>query len=91
VPLPDKSALREWGQRENPPYVTWQIVDLWINKLNSAPWQAPTIPFPEMSDLPHYEIRAAEIPGTDGVEIVYRPEFEGELIDLIWVGKIPLV
>ena len=44
-----------------------------------------------MSDLPHYEIRAAEIPGTDGVEIVYRPEFEGELIDLIWVGKIPLV
>jgi hypothetical protein len=87
VPLRDRSALHEWGNRENPPYLTWQIVDLWNHELDSTPWQAPSIPFPEMSDLPNYEIRTAEVPGTEGVEVIYRQEYAGEFIDLIWVGK----
>jgi hypothetical protein len=33
--------------------------------------------------LPKYEIGTAEIPDTGGVEILYRREFDGELIDLI--------
>src|SRR5579863_9752050 len=88
VPLRDTSALHEWGSRENPPYSTWQIVELWVNGLNTTPWQAPSIPYAEISDLPKYEIRTAEVPDTDGVEIFYRREFDGEFIDLIWVGKL---
>jgi hypothetical protein len=38
--------------------------------------------------MPKYEIRTAEIPDTGGVEIFYRREFDGECIDLTWVGKL---
>jgi len=39
-----------------------------------------------MSDLPHYEIRSAKVPGAGGVEVFYRREYNGEIVDLIWVG-----
>ena len=47
-----------------------------------------SVPFPEISDPPTYEIRMAEIPGTDGVEVFYRRRFADELVDLVWVGRI---
>jgi hypothetical protein len=37
VPLRDRSALHDWGRRENPPYLVWQLVNLWIEGLNHAP------------------------------------------------------
>ena len=89
MPLRDVAALDEWGRRENPPYSTWRIVNLWVDDLDSAPWQAPSTPFPELSDLPNYEIRIAEVPDSNGVEVFYRREFAGEIVDLIWVGRLP--
>jgi hypothetical protein len=89
VPLRDVTALGEWGRRENPPYSTWHLVTLWVDGLGTAPWQAPSTPFPELSDLPDYEYRTAEVPDTEGVEIFYRREFAGEVVDLIWVGRLP--
>jgi len=89
VPLRERSALYEWGRRENPPYLTWQIVNLWIERLELSPWQAPSTPFPELSNLPQYEVRVAEVPNSDGVEVFYRREFIGEIVDLIWVGRLP--
>jgi hypothetical protein len=66
------------GRREDPSYSTWQVVNLWVEDLASAPWQAPSTPFPELSDLPNYEVRIAEVPNSDGVEVFYRREFTGE-------------
>lgn len=83
------SALDEWGRREDPPYSTWRIVNLWVEGLGSAPWQAPSAPFPELSALPEYEVRVAEVPDSGGVEVFYRREFASEVVDLIWVGRRP--
>jgi hypothetical protein len=88
VPLRDTAALEEWGERENPPYLTWRIVSEWITGLAAAPWQAPSVPFPELSDPPRYEVRTAEVPDTDGVEVFYRRTFTGEVIDLVWIGRL---
>jgi hypothetical protein len=65
------------------------LVSAWIRALDSAPWQAPSVPFPELSDPPRYEVRTAEIPDSGGVEVFYRREFAGEAIDLIWIGRLP--
>jgi hypothetical protein len=89
VPFRDVFALDEWGRREDPPYSTWHLVNSWIEGLDSAPWQAPSTPFPELSDLPDYEVRVAEVPDSGGVEVFYRREFAGEIIDLIWIGRLP--
>jgi len=62
VSLRDIAALEEWGRRDNPPYSTWQLVSLWVDGLSSAPWQAPSMPFPELSNLPDYEVRISEVP-----------------------------
>lgn len=86
VPLRDTSALEEWARRDDPAYSVWRTVSEWVEGLSVAPWQAPSAPFPELSDLPHYEIRTAELAGVGGVEVFYRREYDGELIDLIWVG-----
>ncbi|MDZ4825526.1 MAG: hypothetical protein SGJ13_03570 [Actinomycetota bacterium] len=89
MPLRNTEALDEWARRENPPYTTWRIVSEWIQSLDATPRQAPSVPFPELSDLPHFEVRYAEPHGTDGVAAFYRREFLGEVVDLIWVGRLP--
>lgn len=48
----------------------------------------PAFPFPELSDPPHYEVRYAEIPATDGVTVFYRRVFDGEFVDIIDVAHV---
>lgn len=88
MPLRDVAALEEWAERADPPISVWRIVNDWVDGLGSSPWQAPSVPFPELSDQPRYELRTAEILGTDGVEVVYRREYDGEMVDLVWVGRL---
>lgn len=87
MPLGDIAALDEWAERENPRYLTWRAVRGWIAGLADAPWQAPSVPFPELSDPPSFEIRIAEVPGTEGVEVFYKHRFDDGLVDLVWVGQ----
>jgi hypothetical protein len=61
----------------------------WVEGLAATPWQAPSAPFPEISDPPNFEYRTAEVPGTDAVEVFYRHHFADGLVDLVWVGRLP--
>lgn len=76
-------------QREDPRVSVLRAVGEWVAGLGGRPWQAPSVPWPEMSDQPHSDIRTAEIPGTDGVEIFYRHDFGTDIVDVIWVGRLP--
>ena len=88
MPLRDVSPLAEWARREDPRYSVWRTVAGWVALLDTDPWRSPSRPLPEMSDLPHYEIRTAEVKGSGGVEVLYRRTFEGEVVDLLWVGAV---
>ncbi len=66
----------------------WRLVNRWVAELDQAPWRAPSTPFPELSQPPHFEYRTAEITGSDGIEVFYRREFDGEVVDLVWVGRV---
>ena len=85
MPLRDTSALDEWRQRVNPSPTVWSVVWEWVQGLDAKPFQAPSTPFPELSSLPEYELRTAEIPGSDGIEVFYRHEFASDEVDLIWI------
>jgi hypothetical protein len=89
VPLRDTAALDEWAERENPSYSTWKSVGQWVQSLIATPWQAPSVPFPELSDPPNFEVRDAELHSDDQVAVFYRRQFKDEIVDLIWVGRIP--
>jgi hypothetical protein len=90
MPLGSASEFHEWIKRDNPPYVEARLVENWIIEASEAPWSAPSVPIPEMSDQPRYEVRAAVIPGTDHVEVIYRQTYATRVIDLIWVGRRPM-
>ena len=63
----------------------WQRVREWVEEAGDAPWIAPSIPFPELSDYPHDEVRSAVIPRTDGVEVFYRHTYADAQVDVIAV------
>lgn len=80
-------ALEDWARREDPPHSVWQTVRRWVEGLAVAPWRAPSTPFPELSDPPRYEFRTAQLDEAGGVEVVYKRYYDGEIVDLIWVGR----
>ena len=83
--LGDCSALHEWRQRDNPPPDVWQAVRDWVGWLGDFPWQAPSVPVPELSKPPEYEVREAVLPEAGDVEVTYRHEYATGVVDLIWV------
>jgi hypothetical protein len=85
VPLGNTEALRAWAERENPPYRLWRLVEVWVIGLDSAPWQAPSLPLTENIGGP-WEIRLAEVPDAGGVEVFYEHEHETGLVNVLHVG-----
>ncbi len=86
MPLGDLGAFTEWAHRENPPYLLAMAIRGWIERLGDSPWQAPSVPIPEMSVEGEYQIRTAVL---QGIEIFYQETFSDGVVDLIHVGKSP--
>jgi hypothetical protein len=55
----------------------------WVQALAYAPWQAPSVPVPELSRQPFYETREALLPF--GVYVVYQQDYQTGTIDLVMV------
>ena len=89
--LGNVEAFSDWVGRDNPSYLEAKRVESWVNELRDRPWTAPSVPMPEMSNQPEYEVRQAVVPGTDRVEVIYRHTYSTEaaagLVELIWVGR----
>ena len=83
MPLRDTAAFDEWVARSHPSLELTDLVRDWVQGLDAAPWQAPSIPFPELSDQPDYEVRSAEVAGVD---VFYRHEYATGNIDLIGIS-----
>ena len=83
MPLRDTAAFDEWVERANPSKELSEPVWEWIQGLEGTPWQAPSVPFPELSDQPDYEVRSAEV---GGVDVFYRHEYATGNVDLIGIS-----
>jgi hypothetical protein len=81
--LGDIGAFHEWLDREDPPYSLMRSIRAWIDGLDQAPWQAPSVEITEMTVLGEYQIREAVV---NGVEIIYQEEYSTGRTDLIYVG-----
>lgn len=79
-------ALYLWAETEDPPYSVWRRVERWVLGLglDDTPWQWPSAPLTMATGDP-WEIRAAVVPETDGVEVVY--EHETGVVNLLRVGR----
>lgn len=85
--LRDIEAYREWIAREVPSAIADRAVRTFLAQLGDIPWRAPSVPIPELSDQPEYEVRTArlDIPGEPAVRVWYRYVYAAEDVDLIAV------
>jgi hypothetical protein len=88
VALRDIRAFDAWSAHADSIDGEWRAVRHWISGLATASYQAPSIPVPELSEQPTYEVREAIVPGSGGVYVLYRSFYgEADLVDLIAVGS----
>lgn len=85
MPIRHLDVLYAWGDRENPPYRLWRLVELRVLRLNDRPWQAPSEPLTENVGQAT-EIRFAEVPDSDGIEVFY--EHESGLVTILLVSRM---
>ncbi len=86
--LRDTRAFDAWSANSASSDDEWRAVRDWIIGLATASYQAPSIPVPELSEQPTYEVREAIVPRSGGVFILYRCFYgESDLVDLIAVGS----
>jgi hypothetical protein len=71
VALGKVQALQAWTETEDPPYSVWRRVERWVLGLPDTP-MAVAKRTPDYGDRGPWEIRAAVVPETGGVEVVLR-------------------
>jgi hypothetical protein len=83
-PLRQIGALSVWGFYGNPRPEAWKSTCWWVAGLCEAPWQAPSVPIPELSSQPNYEVREANL--DCGVWVLYQHSYEEHWTDLLAVA-----
>jgi hypothetical protein len=87
VALGKIEAPYAWAETEDPPpYSVWHRVERWEFGLDDTPLQWPSAPLTTATGDP-WEIRAAIVPKTNGVEVVYEHEHETGVVNLLRVGR----
>jgi hypothetical protein len=83
--LEDIAAFDDWLESEDPPYSLLRSVRAWIDGLDDAPWQAPSVEISEMTVPGDYQTRQAIILG---IEVIYQEDYSSRKTNLIHVGSI---
>ena len=84
MPLGDVWAFRDWILRDN---AEARPVEAWLVELGHRPYAHPSVPVPEMSQQPFYEVRYAAI-GDPPVGIWYRQTYGSGIVDLFAVRRV---
>lgn len=86
MPLRNVEAFHEWVRNSEPSPAVRNGVRRWIAELGDRSWQEPSVPMPEVSNPPVYEVRWAVLTMAGSVSVVYRHWYGSDDIDLILVG-----
>lgn len=65
--LRDVSEVRRWVELERPLDPAQRVARHFLAELGDESWRYPSVPIPELSDQPVYEVRRATLP-VDGEE-----------------------
>ncbi len=85
--LRDCRAFDAWSVYGGATDTQWEIVRDWIGALAVRSYQAPSIPIPDLSAQPTYEVREATVPYSGGIYVLYRCFYMGDQsVDLANVG-----
>lgn len=88
MPLRDLSEVRRWIVRERPTIGAQRVARHFLAEIGDQSWRHPSVPIPELSDQPVYEVRRATLP-VDGevrpVRIWYRHVYATDDVDVIAV------
>lgn len=85
MPLGDIRPFDDWLQREDPPVSLMRAVKNWIDGLDHAPWQAPSVPIAEMSVEGEFQTRSAVVLG---IEILFHETYATQITDLLDVRAL---
>jgi hypothetical protein len=87
VPLRDLSEFHGWLRRESPSKAARSVARTFIAEIGDEPWRAPSVPLPDLSNQPEYEVRKASLPvsGEAEVHIWYVHAYATGNIDIIAV------
>lgn len=69
MPLRDVGEYHAWIERESPSPLAQSIARTFIAELGDAPWRAPSVPIPELSSQPEYEVRTASLAVQGGRDV----------------------
>jgi hypothetical protein len=88
VPLRDVKEHHRWVEREHPTIQAQRVARHFLAEIGDESWRYPSVPIPELSDQPEYEVRRATLP-VDGedrpVRIWYRHVYATDEVDVIAV------
>lgn len=80
-------ALDEWLLADRPSNPVWDAVVEWIGGLADAPWQAPSVPRPDLSEQAFSESRVATVPNAEGTAVWYLASYRRPfVVELVWIG-----
>ena len=87
MPLRDVDEYHAWIERESPSRSARSVARTFIVELADRSWRAPSVPIPELSNQPEYEVRTAalELEGEQNVRIWWIHVYATGAVDLIAV------
>jgi hypothetical protein len=87
VPLGDVGEYYAWIERESPSAAAQRVTRAFLLELDERPWAAPSIPVPEVSNQPEYEVRTVslEVPGGSTVTVWWEHVYATGDVDILAV------
>lgn len=82
--LRDVGPFFDWVTRESPSPAALALASEFVAGIGERPWLAPSVPIPELSDQPHYEVRSAHlVQGDASVRVWFRHTYATRDVDIM--------
>jgi hypothetical protein len=87
VPLREIGEFHEWIRREQPSARAISSARTFIAELGDEPWRSPSVPIPDLSNQPEYEVRVAalDVAGEPSVWVWFLHAYATGNVDIVAV------
>lgn len=87
MPLGSISEYFAWIERESPSVEAQEVTRAFLLEFDERPWAAPSVPVPEVSNQPEYEVRTVSLhlPSGSAVTVWWEHIYATGDVDLLAV------